>query len=469
MPIKCLSLTTADAAKIALMQITIQIQNALLDRLTQARSDDGVVDFDECIDLSDQGCNDALVALQALYQRKLKEDITVKQQRRSQQDEEDKQLSTRYAQDKPVQAPEPNTSAKRVSIDPALQSTATTAPPNTAVSTRQERKKSSFPRLWHSKTNDGSARSQPSKPMYERRNTTAAITPAQRRSTASSDQSTPSLSSESKGTSRASVSSSSDGHSLSSPSLATIRDWDPSMSRSSTVASTTTVTSKAGAALPKYGGFCKYAHLLRDPSFSQSKALRLANLTQYTQTWVHQCGSIHCKFQWLAVPAKRGTLDIDRKVYETRGLKWRMLFLAKSHVACLETGSRQRYACLICAFSGQISGEVYTGSDSLIEHIVTHSERGVAGVRLEGGLAFGNEGVRALDEGQEWDIWLPELEMSEDELGAEHGVPEPVEGADAIRADLQAYQIREEENTKRKATVVDKQVDASDPYANPWA
>ena len=454
------------------MQITIQIQNALLNRLTQARSDDGVVDFDECIDLSDQGCNDALVALQALYQRKLKENMTVKLQQRSQQEEEEKSLSTRYTQEKPVSSPEPNTSAKRVSTNPAAQSPSSPPPPAQASSApvpiRQDRKKSSFTRLWHSKTNDDAVKPQTSQPMYERRNTTAAITPAQRPSTASSDQSTPSLSSDSKRTSRASVSSSSDGHSLSSPSLPTIRDWDPSMSRTSTLASTTTVTSKSGTALPKYGGFCKYAHLLRDPSFSQSKALRLANLTQYAPTWVHQCGSIHCKFQWRAVPAKRGTLDIDRRVYQSRGLKWRMLFLAKSHVASLETGNKQRYACLICALSRQMHGEVYTGTDALIEHVAGHSEHEVSGVKLEGSLTFGNEGVRLLDQGQEWDLWLPEREMREEQAGGEPGVPEPVEGAEAIRADLQAYQIREQEHAKRQAIVVEKQVDASDPYANPW-
>ena len=53
------------------MRITIQIQNVLLDRLTKARTDDGVVDFEECIDLSDQGCMEALEALQQLYRRKL--------------------------------------------------------------------------------------------------------------------------------------------------------------------------------------------------------------------------------------------------------------------------------------------------------------------------------------------------------------------------------------------------------------
>ena len=454
------------------MQITIQIQNALLNRLTQARSDDGVIDFDECIDLSDQGCNDALVALQALYQRKLKEDMTVKQQVRSQQEEEEKS-STFYTQEKRVSSPEPNTSAKRVNTRPAAQPPWAPPAPQPAsiapVPIRQDRKKPSFTRLWHSKTNDDAVKQPTSQPTYERRNTTAAISPAQRRSTASSDQSTPSLSSDSKRTSRASVSSSSDGHSLSSPSLPTIRDWDPSMSRTSTVTSTTTATSKSGTALPKYGGFCKYAHLLRDPSFSQSKALRLANLTQYAQTWVHQCSSIHCRFQWRAVPAKRATLDIDRRVYQSHGLKWRMLFLAKSHVASHETGNKQRYACLICALSGQMHGEVFTGTDALIEHVAGHSEREVSGVKLEGGLNFDNEGVRPLDQGQEWDLWLPEREMCEEQVGGEHGVPEPVEGAEAIRADLQAYQIREQENTKRKAIVVEKQVDASDPYANPWA
>ena len=40
----------------------------------------GVVDFEECIDLSDQGVGDALIALQQLYQRKLEKAKTKKQE-----------------------------------------------------------------------------------------------------------------------------------------------------------------------------------------------------------------------------------------------------------------------------------------------------------------------------------------------------------------------------------------------------
>lgn len=46
-----------------------------MDGLTQARDDDGIIDFDYCVDTSDKGRNDALLALHQLFQRKLDEEM----------------------------------------------------------------------------------------------------------------------------------------------------------------------------------------------------------------------------------------------------------------------------------------------------------------------------------------------------------------------------------------------------------
>ena len=53
------------------MQLTIHLQDAILNSLTSAGSDDELVDFAECTDVAERVCKEALLTLQHYYRRKL--------------------------------------------------------------------------------------------------------------------------------------------------------------------------------------------------------------------------------------------------------------------------------------------------------------------------------------------------------------------------------------------------------------
>jgi len=83
--------------QLVLAKITIDIQKALLDGLTEARDDDSIIDFDACIDSSDNGRVDALIALLLLFWSKLEGAIERKRNALAKEEQTQPQRSTSLA------------------------------------------------------------------------------------------------------------------------------------------------------------------------------------------------------------------------------------------------------------------------------------------------------------------------------------------------------------------------------------
>jgi hypothetical protein len=107
----------------------------------------------------------------------------------------------------------------------------------------------------------------------------------------------------------------------------------------------------------------------------------------------------------VAVKTKSG-YEVDNRVYSSNGLQFRLMFLAKSHVAHDEVSEKFPFLCLVCIMLKN-SSETYCGRDELSSHIMEHQERVLGETPLEGPLVFGNNGVNV---GREFDINLPKFE-----------------------------------------------------------
>ena len=499
------------------MQITIQIQNAVLDRLTQARSDDGVIDFDECIDLSDQGCNDALVVLQSYYQRKLKEDINRKKEISALSPADSNKLKTLQEAGEETATSTPELPAS-TSVSPTP---LPVVPSSRSAPTPTERKKSGLlSRLSRAKSNNDETNQIATSVLPPQRMQTAPTGPHPSRASTGNimartsnglqaaeairreagrstwagsdppsyddhDRASTSLPRPGYPTSprlRHSVTgyqkndqqhaskdmnrhsfSSDHSHSCSSQlNLTRQGTWSPDMSRSSTLA---TIASKPSdpAAIAKYGGFCKYAYFTRDKGVNGN--LVLQNTAMYTENYVYGCKSSRCKFSFQAKRIK-GRWEFDTAIYTSQGIQYRLTFLAKSHVPQLENTHPRGFLCLLCSMLNHDS-DIYLGIDSLFAHIATHRERQINSIPLDGPVSFSNHGVKVDDK---FDLnlhSLPTPPLTPEAPGAEYEQPGAIE---QVQAELERYHI--DTNSKTESIVSDdsdRLAAPNDPYFNAWA
>ena len=445
------------------MRITIEIQNVLLNRLTQARGDDGVVDFAECIDLSDQGCMKALTAIQELYQRRLEGTLHKEQP--------DIQELPKYTERAPVaqRRTEPLVPTQLEHNEPAIKSRQHLEHEQPMPASTSERKKSRGLRgLLQSKSGEDPKPRPVVQPTYQRTQTApAAVAKPQRRSTMMTVETSPT----SHPASRLWVSPQKSSRSDHSSLLRRGTDpqtWTQGMSRASTLqpnALNETVASTSVTETPKikiYGGSCKYAFQIRENGPKGN--LNAQNLAMYTENWVLKCSSSKCKFQRpIRHPKTRDPL-IDNTIHTKNGIEFRWLFLAKSHCLQTEVTAAFPFVCLICQL---ISGDPrqYHGLDQLFEHIAGHREDHVGGVQLEGPLSFSNLGIK-MD--PEFDLNLPERQRS----------PQKRPKGKAIQEQDMSYETVDEvdfDRHSKASSMISHQTDDSslsaqtDPYANPWA
>ena len=391
------------------MRITIRIQNVLLDRLTQARTDDGVVDFNECIDLSDQGCMDAVIALQQLYQRKLNMSMPKKPETiKEEQEEPERPAAVKRVQTAP---PVPAQAKKAQESSPRNSKTLDEEEEPSATSARSERKHSKGLRgIFHSDPGDTGREKQERKPAptYHRMFSAPPDIPKAPRRTTKSSLEDATLS---KRVSKSSVSSQNSSKSNKSQ----LQEWRPDppfwtqgMSRASTlapIASTEPMAKPTSNEPPKYGGSCKYAFLIRENG--PKGYLEAQNNAMWGENWSLLCRSSKCKFGKKARPGKLRD-EVDDRVYESHGLKYRWLFLAKSHCAHNMLSMEWPYICLICHSLNQDSQQ-YSGHDDLFAHIAEHQQDKVGEVPLRGPISFTNRGIK---EDDHFDLCLPERQKA---------------------------------------------------------
>ena len=406
-------------AQLALYKITIDTQNALLAGLTEARDDDGVIDFDTCIDSSDKGRIDALIVLQQLFQRRLAEEMERKKNTPAKEEQAKTQPSSSLP---PITQSTSNTATQPAPVPQPQQ----TPPPTPKVKKsrgfnvfrhRESSKNSqelTQPETLSMATKPGSSPRAPRRdisPLGTRRNTTASTSSTSTWSSAGSQNSAIAPDSISPGSiSRSGTSTST---------INAVSRQNTNMSAFSGISSMTGMTVMSAvsqmsnlstastlAPITKYGGCCKKAFELREGLVK--KALILTPVGFYGRNMNYKCASVKCQFSGQAGQDRKG-FRMDDRVFTAAGLQYRWLFLAKSHMQ-QQDDKVPSFRCLVCMMLGDESG-IYHGARVLLSHLASHQGALLGDTRLEGPLIFTNRGATP-DQDDEFDVKFPEVEQS---------------------------------------------------------
>jgi len=131
---------------------------------------------------------------------------------------------------------------------------------------------------------------------------------------------------------------------------------------------------------------------------------------------------------------------IDERVYTCKGIEFRWLFLAKSHVQKPTKTDEAKFSCLVCVLSGDTSS-VFKGHTLLFDHIRGHQSAQLGATVLEGPLSFSNEGVKV-------DPVSFDINFSSTTVAMSNGAPAP--------ADIPQAAVRQQSHW-------------SDELVDPWA
>lgn len=157
-----------------------------------------------------------------------------------------------------------------------------------------------------------------------------------------------------------------------------------------------------------YLGFCKAAWRLQNGDRKAMQKSKMFN-DGWSQSAVHYLSCAHSKC------AFAGHIDLDKiwsKVWtdESRGLKFRWSFLAKSHVMQQKVKDHQyAYQCLFCVFMGDQS-PVYFGTDTYLEHVQQHRGQHLGEVVLYKAKCIGD---RIAGDDEDFDVNLFPLTRDE--------------------------------------------------------
>jgi len=162
-----------------------------------------------------------------------------------------------------------------------------------------------------------------------------------------------------------------------------------------------------------YWGFCKGAWAMRENP-QKGIQVRSQPFGYYNNRQMFICKS--CAFTGEVFkaphPTKKGkTVNaIDNSICESRsGIRYRWIFLAKSHVkkkiadSKAHSWSEDSYGCVICCMEGDVSG-VYSGVDTLLDHVArVHVADMSERTRQKVNCILG----RVAGENEDWDINVP--------------------------------------------------------------
>jgi len=160
--------------------------------------------------------------------------------------------------------------------------------------------------------------------------------------------------------------------------------------------------------ITKYGACCKYAYEIREGNVKKGLMLQLAGF--YGGHAFYSCASTKCAYQSPATQDKKG-FKMDSRVFNTpEGIKYRPLFLAKSHVQQKDPRFSS-FRCLFCILSKDDSS-IYEGKESLFTHLADHQGAFLGDTLIDGQLIFDNHGAK-LGYDSDFDVWFPEMEPIE--------------------------------------------------------
>lgn len=141
-----------------------------------------------------------------------------------------------------------------------------------------------------------------------------------------------------------------------------------------------------------YGGFCQGAYQLQVGLIDSAIKIHNASTSMTGQGQYYACRGKRCVFEGPAVMYEKGW-SYDRNLRSRNQLKYRWLFLAKSHIP-QERVKNKLYAfrCLICVLLGDESS-IFHGSNQLLEHVSGHAGTQVVGLTFLGPLVVGNNSI----------------------------------------------------------------------------
>lgn len=409
-------LTPATAtAQLALLKITIATQQALLDGLTRARDDDGIIDFDYCVDTSDKVRNEALLALHQLFQRKLEEEMQKKRSvpfgptpdpeastsspphQQAVAQRQPQLLASSEAEEGQPNLPPPKIKKSRTFVQVVFRRKSNdrrSSFPSTSVIPESNKSIAPSPKLSREVT----------KQSVNRKNTTSSICSDATWSSSSSDSSV-------------GGSGFPDGCNPSVSAITAASRHDTALSTMSSMSGTTVISAVSSTSnmslspITKYGACCKYAYELREGNIKKGLMLQLDGF--YVGQAFYGCASSKCGFRAPVTQDKNGYKMDTRVSTSVEGIQFRWLFLAKSHVQQPESGS-PAYRCLVCVLSKDDSA-IYHGKNTLFAHLADHQGARLGNVSIAGRLIFNNYGPRSSDDAN-FDVKFPEVKPIEPPL-----------------------------------------------------
>ena len=381
-----------------LLKTTVQIQYVLLERLAAASEDDGVIDFAAVIHASDIAQTQAVAAIYEYLARKQHEEGERVLENASHCWLEGSMVSVTAVRTQSTANNATNMPLRGQRQPLALQTSANNAiqiqAPMRSITSPNlgQQRPVTAPRMAASSRSPDAANSTPP-PAIRRRITNGALgqSPAldmQRRSDTSFSSATGS------------------SPSTSTPfSPVTSRRTSYSSHETGSMRSAVNSTAQSGDI---HGGTCKYAEFLRNGDITKGlrREDRAPPYASHAKQDIHWCcKSSKCTFSGKGKQDNKKRWNVDDSVKQHgTGVQYRWIFLAKSHIGKRpdQQSSITFYRCLICTILGQLEGEY--NLDSLCNHLISHCDKFVGGIRMEGGLRFVNEKVT---NDAQFDIFLP--------------------------------------------------------------
>ena len=163
-----------------------------------------------------------------------------------------------------------------------------------------------------------------------------------------------------------------------------------------------------------YWGFCKGAWAVRE---DMKKGLSLCTqpIGMYNTREIWECQ--HCSFWGKTFsaphPTRRNKRDsiVDPNIHTSKsGIRYRWMFLAKSHARCKSneiSADQCNYGCLICSVEGNVTG-IYGNVDTLMYHILEHVADMTTKTMHKTKCVVG----RRAGADEEWDINVPLFGMA---------------------------------------------------------
>lgn len=137
-----------------------------------------------------------------------------------------------------------------------------------------------------------------------------------------------------------------------------------------------------------FGGFCQGAYHLQVGLVDSALKRKNDSVSMTGQGQYYACRGKRCVFEGPAVLYEHGW-SYDKNLRVRPGMKYRWLFLAKSHIPQERVRHKlYDFRCLICVLLGDESS-VFRGAIELLEHVARHAGSQMAGVALTGPLMIG--------------------------------------------------------------------------------